>query len=74
MGSTATPTKDATEVRRDAVATAALTLVRRALVEGTQVTREALVQETSVTLHADEHDALRELDAEAQRLGVSALS
>lgn len=62
------------ETRRDAVATAALIVIRRALVERQPVTRTALVDEASITLGAPPEDALRELDAVAQVLGVSSLS
>ena len=59
---------------RDAVAAAALTLIRRVLVEGARLTREALEREASVHLAAPRADAMRTLDAVAQRLGVSALT
>jgi hypothetical protein len=69
-----TPVKDReSEVRRDAVVAAALTTIRRALVEGQPVTRSQLAQEASVALGAPPGDALKEVDAEAQRLGVSSL-
>jgi hypothetical protein len=61
------------ETRRDAVATAALLVIRRALVEGVPVTRAGLAEEASVTLGAPPQDALVQLDAVAQRLGVSSL-
>jgi hypothetical protein len=68
-------TGSATEAARlDAVAAAALTLIRRALVEGARVTRDALAREASVHLAAPKSEAMREVDAVAQRLGVSALS
>lgn len=57
----------------DAVATAALTLVRRAVVEGVPVTREALRREACVTLGAPTMQAMADVDAVAQRLGVSSL-
>jgi hypothetical protein len=60
--------------RRDAVAAAALTVIRRALVDGVRVTRQALEREASFHLAAPRADAMRELDAVAQRLGVSALA
>jgi hypothetical protein len=60
--------------RRDAVAAAALTLIRRALVQGTRVTRQAVEREASFHLAAPRAEAMRELDAVAQRLGVSALA
>ena len=59
---------------RDAVAAAALTVIRRALVEGARPTREALEREASVHLAAPHADAIRTLDAVAQRLGISALA
>lgn len=58
----------------DAVTTAALSVVRRALVEGVPVTREGLAQEASFALGGATEDALRQVDAVAQRLGVSSLS
>ena len=58
---------------RDAVATAALGVIRRALVEGVPVTREGLADEASVALGMSAADALREVDAVAARLGVSSL-
>jgi hypothetical protein len=60
--------------RRDAVAATALSVVRRALVEGVPVTREVVEREASVNLVASRDDAMRELDTVAQRLGVSSLS
>jgi hypothetical protein len=59
---------------RDAVAAAALTLIRRVLVEGARLTREALEWEASIHLAAPRADAMRTLDAVAQRLGVAALA
>jgi len=59
--------------RRDAVAVAALATIRRAIVEGQPVTRSHLAHEVSVALEMELGDALKELDAEAQRLGVSSL-
>lgn len=61
------------ESRDDAIATAALIVIRRALVEGVPVTRTGLAQAASVALAAPSEDAVRELDAVAQRLGVSPL-
>jgi hypothetical protein len=54
-------------------AAAALGVVRRALVEGVPVTREALGQEASFILDSPLPEALRELDATAQRLGIASL-
>ncbi len=62
------------ETRRDAVAATALTVVRRALVEGVPVTRDVLATEASVNLSASPEDAMHELDAVAQTLGVSSLA
>ena len=62
------------DARDDAVTAAALTVVRRALVEGVPVTRECVEREACVHLDASPEDAMRELDGVAQRLGVSALS
>jgi hypothetical protein len=64
------------EVGRDEAAfaaVAALSLVRRALIEGAPVTREALGREASFMLEASPHEALRALDATAQRLGLASL-
>jgi hypothetical protein len=62
------------DTHRDAVAAAALTLIRRALVEGARVTREALEREASAHLAAPPREAMLTLDTVAQRLGVSALT
>lgn len=59
--------------RRDAVATAALIVIRRALVEGVPVTWERLVAEASIELGASAEDASLEVHAVAQGLGVSPL-
>jgi hypothetical protein len=59
--------------RRDAVITAALAVIRRALVEGRPVTRSALAEEASVALGAPPDEALKALDVEAQRVGISSL-
>jgi hypothetical protein len=61
------------EPRRDAVVTAALATIRRAIVEGQPVTRSQLAEEASFALGEPPGDALKEVDAEAQRLGVSSL-
>jgi hypothetical protein len=60
--------------RGDAVAAAALAIVRRALVEGVPVTREGLEQEASFALGGRPEDALRHVDDVAQRLGISSLT
>jgi hypothetical protein len=62
------------DTHRDAVAAAALTLIRRVLVEGARLTCEALEREASAHLAAPRADAMRTLDVVAQRLGVSALT
>ena len=62
-----------TEARRDAVATAALIVIRRAVVEGIPVTRERLVEEAAIELGAPADDASQQVDAVAQGLGVSPL-
>jgi hypothetical protein len=59
---------------RDAVAAAALTLIRRVLVEGARLTREALEREASIHLAAPPHEAMLTVDTVAQRLGVAALA
>ena len=64
----------ATDTHRDAVAAAALTLIRRALVEGARLTREALELEASVHLATPRAEAMLTVDAVAQRLGVAALA
>jgi len=61
------------EVERDGVAAAALTVVRRACVEGVPVTRELFAQEVSVALETSAPEAMVRVDAVAQRLGVSSL-
>jgi hypothetical protein len=63
-------------VKRDEAALAAVTalgVVRRAMVEGTPVTRDGLAREASYILGEAPLEALRELDATAQRLGVASL-
>jgi len=62
-----------TQTRHDAVTATALTVLRRAMVEGVPVTREVLEREACVHLDASPKDAMEELDAVAQRLGVSSL-
>lgn len=59
--------------RHDAVTATALTVVRRALIEGVPVTREVLEREASVNLDASPTDAMQQVDMVAQRLGVSSL-
>jgi hypothetical protein len=62
------------ETRDDAIATAALIVIRRALVEGVPVSRTGLAEAASIALGTPPEDAVRELDAVAQRLGVSGLN
>ena len=59
--------------RHDAVTATALTVVRRALIEGVPVTREVVEREASVNLGASPTDAMQQVDMVAQRLGVSSL-
>jgi len=59
--------------RHDAVTATALTVVRRALIEGVPVTREVVEREASVNLGASPREAMQQLDLVAQRLGVSSL-
>ena len=53
--------------RHDAVTATALSVVRRALIEGVPVTREVLEREASVNLDASPRDAMRQVDMVAQR-------
>ena len=59
--------------RHDAVTVTALTVIRRALIEGVRVTREVLEREASVSLGASPKDAMQQVDLVAQLLGVSSL-
>ena len=59
--------------RHDAVTATALTVIRRALIEGVPVTREVVEREASVNLDASPRDAMQQVDMVAQRLGVSSL-
>jgi hypothetical protein len=59
--------------RDDAVATAALAVIRRALVEGVPVTREGFVEAASFAPGEPPETALRRVDSVAQRLGISSL-
>jgi hypothetical protein len=61
------------EAERDGIAAAALTVVRRAYVEGVPITRDLFAHEVSVTLDTSAHEAMAKVDAVAQRLGVSSL-
>ena len=49
------------ETRDDAIATAALIVIRRALVEGVPVSRTGLAEAASIALGASPEDAVREL-------------
>jgi hypothetical protein len=62
------------DAERDGIAAAALTVVRRAYVEGIPITRDVFAQEVSVVLDTPEREAMERVDLVAQRLGVSALS
>jgi hypothetical protein len=64
---------DGEALEMQTAAAVALIVLRRALVEGAQVTREAIVLEASVAFGASGPDALSRLDAQAQRAGVSGL-
>jgi len=59
--------------QRDAVTAAALAVIRRALIEGTPVTRAGLAHEASIMLGASPEEALADVDEVAERLGVSSL-
>jgi hypothetical protein len=61
------------DARRDAVATAALIVIRRALVEGVPVTWQRLVAAASIELGASAEHASHQVHAVAQGLGVSPL-
>jgi hypothetical protein len=74
--------RPATEARRDAAdarersekaTAAAFGVLRRAIVEGTPVTRRTLAEEATFTMGIPEDEALKELDVVAQRLGIAAL-
>jgi hypothetical protein len=54
-------------------ATVALTVLRRALVEGAPVTREAITHEAAIVFATDPDEAAWRLDAQAEGLGVSSL-
>ena len=76
-GGTASPVRAAPQrsdsTQRDAVAAAALAVIRRAVVEGVPITRSTLADEAAFALGAPPTQALEHVDAEAQRLGVSSL-
>jgi hypothetical protein len=54
-------------------ATVALTVLRRALVEGAPVTRDAITHEASIIFATNPTDAAWRLDCQAEELGVSSL-
>lgn len=72
FSTTAPPIDDAHERSEQATA-AAFGVLRRAILDGTPVTRRALADEATYTLGLPEPEALRELDAVAQRLGIASL-
>jgi hypothetical protein len=59
------------EVQR--AATVALAVLRRALVEGTPVTREAITHEASIVYATGPAEAACKLDSQAEGLGISSL-
>jgi hypothetical protein len=59
--------------RSEQATAAAFGVLRRAIVEGMPVTRRALAEEATYTMGLPEREALRELDAVAQRLGIASL-
>jgi len=67
------PVPASSRTRHDEVTATALTVVRRALVEGVPVTREVLEREASVTLGVSPEAAMEQVDIVAQRLGISSL-
>ncbi len=54
-------------------ATVALAVLRRALVEGTPVTREAITHEAAIVFATDPAEAVSRLDSQAEGLGISSL-
>jgi hypothetical protein len=54
-------------------ATVALAVLRRALVEGTPVTREAITHEACIVYATGPAEATFKLDAQAEGLGISSL-
>ena len=64
---------DTDDAHRDLVITAALAVIRRSVVEGVPVTRSMLAHEAAVALGGSPADALQQIDAEAERLGISSL-
>jgi hypothetical protein len=61
------------QLRSEQATAAAFCVLRRAILDGTPVTRRALADEATYTLGLPEPEALRELDVVAQRLGIAAL-
>ena len=54
-------------------ATVALTVLRRALIEGAPVTREAITHEAAIVFATNPLEAASRLDCQAEGLGVSSL-
>jgi hypothetical protein len=54
-------------------ATVAFAVLRRALVEGAPVTREAITHEAAIVYATDPAEALSRLDSQAEVLGISSL-
>jgi hypothetical protein len=54
-------------------ATVALAVLRRALVEGSPVTREAITHEAEIVYATDPAEAVSKLDSQAEGLGISSL-
>jgi hypothetical protein len=65
--------QDVARERSELATAAAFGVLRRAIVEGTPVTREVLAEEAAYTLDMAPPDALHELDVVAQRLGIASL-
>jgi hypothetical protein len=59
--------------RSEQATAAAFAVLRRAILDGTPVTRRALADEATYAMELPEPEALAELDAVAQRLGIAAL-
>jgi hypothetical protein len=64
---------DVARERSEMATAAAFGVLRRAIVEGTPVTREVLAEEAAYTLDMAPPEALHELDVVAQRLGIASL-
>jgi hypothetical protein len=66
-----TPVHELVEMQQ--AATVALAVLRRALVEGTPVTREAITHEAAIVFAMDPAEAVSRLDSQAEGLGISSL-